>query len=201
MTLELGYLSERYEASANGSMAIGYDSTGGTSYGKYQIASIPGTFNSFVQWCKTRYPAVYAGLINAGNPNTGSKQGPMVDAWLRLAKAGQLGNSEWAFVKATHYDVAYNNLTYARCRAMVDSSFTLQNVLWSTAVQHGGMGAVRIFDKCWTTGVKLDVYIQRIYDERGTRFTKSSPAVRASVSKRFRSECQASLTACKAETA
>lgn len=199
MSKQLGYLSEQYESSAAGSLAIGYDTTGGTSYGKYQIASRTGTFTNYLNFCKTRYPAIYAALSVAGPADTGGRTGRMVDAWLALARSGKLLDSEWAFIKATHYDVALENLTYLNCRKMVDASPTLQNVLWSTAVQHGGLGAVRIFDKCWTKGVKLPVYIQRIYDERSTRFTRSTAAVQASVRRRFASECKIALAACAAE--
>jgi hypothetical protein len=76
MSQELGFLSERFEASSAGSLAIGYDSTGGTSYGKYQIASKTGTMKSFLSFLKANgYDVAYKKLIAAGNPDTGSTTG------------------------------------------------------------------------------------------------------------------------------
>jgi hypothetical protein len=76
MSQELGFLSERFEASSAGSLAIGYDSTGGTSYGKYQIASKTGTMTAFLNFLKSNnYTVAYSKLSKAGNPDTGSTTG------------------------------------------------------------------------------------------------------------------------------
>ena len=44
----LGSLSEKYESGGRGSSTVGYDSTGGTSYGKYQIASKVGAMDDYL---------------------------------------------------------------------------------------------------------------------------------------------------------
>ena len=62
---DLGAVSSKYES--NGSpAAIGWDSTGGASWGEYQIASKTGTFRNFMKFLSKRYPGLNAKLEAAG---------------------------------------------------------------------------------------------------------------------------------------
>jgi hypothetical protein len=85
-------------------------------------------------------------------------------------------------------------------------SHALQDVVWSTAVQHGG--ATPIVHRacarlaCKSTDPDYDEQLIRaVYAERGKKkadgnlayFSKSSPSVQASVAKRFKSELQDAL--------
>ena len=51
----IGALSERYESRGNPAI-IGWDSTGGWSYGKYQLAANTGSLNEFHNWLATAHP-------------------------------------------------------------------------------------------------------------------------------------------------
>ena len=174
----LGSLSAKYESGTRGSHAIGWDSTGGTSYGKYQIASRTGTMDKFLRYADEHSPEVAAQLRAAG-PSDGGKNGQFAQVWKQLADSGKLGDLEHGFIKKTHYDPAYNNLKDPQLKALVDSSPALQEALWSTSVQHGG--GTNIFNKVFKEGMSERDLISGIYAERKTRFGKSSESVRNSV--------------------
>lgn len=189
MSQELGFLSERFEASSAGSLAIGYDSTGGTSYGKYQIASKTGTMKSFLSFLKANgYDVAYKKLIASGNPDTGSTTGAFPTAQKALVNSGDLGSSEHDFIKATHYDLAFDNIIDRDCAEAVNDSFALQNVLQSTSVQHGAGGAGKIFNQAQDPQKSNVDFIKKIYAIRATKFGSSTPRVRASVQARFDKE-------------
>lgn len=184
-TAELGELSAKYESGNKGSAAIGWDSTGGTSYGKYQIASKTGTFDNFLKFISKQNPELYAKLSIFKPTNTGKKTGDLPDAWISAAKSGLLGDSEHQFIKASHYDIAFNAIKNSELKGMISSSKALKEVLWSSAVQHGPHGAKGIFEKIFRKGMSVAETIQAIYRERATRFTSSTAQIKESAKKRF----------------
>lgn len=203
---ELGSLSAKYESGGRGSEAIGYDAKGGTSYGKYQIASKTGTMDKFMEYAKTANPDVYNQLQAAG-PADGGKDGGRAKKWQELAQSGQLGTMEHDFIKKTHFDPAYQGIQDSGLRDQISGSKTMQDVLMSTAVQHGpsqtGGGAADIFNKVYKPGMSQEDLTKGIYEERKKRFGGSSAAVQASVANRLTDEqgqAQARLTAEKSGT-
>ena len=71
------------------------------------------------------------------------------------------------------------------------------DVIWSTSVQHGPGGCARIFERAFqslgTTNPSDAAIIEAVYNERGrdngsAYFGRSTPAVRASVVRRFQNE-------------
>lgn len=181
----LGGLSAKYESGRRGSGAVGWDSTGGTSYGKYQIASKTGTMRAFMQYAKNANPEVYGRLSAAGNPDSG-KNGAFSKEWQKLAKEGKLGTMEHDFIKKSHYDVGMKNIKNTKLKSMVEGNKALQDVMWSTTVQHGGK--TDIFNKVYKDGMSAEDMINAVYKERGTRFGSSTADVRKSVQNRFKSE-------------
>lgn len=191
----LGSLSAKYESGSRGSMAIGWDSTGGTSYGKYQIASRTGTMTRFVKWVSTQGEngaAVAQALTQAGALDTGSKNGQAPAVWQQLVRSGTMGDLEHKFIKESHYDPAYRKLP-AEARQRIDASKALQDVLWSTAVQHGPGGASKIFTRTFNPQEDNETFLRKIYADRATKFGSSTDAVRASVQNRFRNELSIAL--------
>ncbi|MEZ4390411.1 MAG: PAAR domain-containing protein [Polyangiales bacterium] len=76
-------------------------------------------------------------------------------------------------------------------------SATLRDVLWSTAVQHGGGGATNVFRRALAgadaASLSDQEIIQRVYAERGAEngqkyFSRSTPEVRAAVQQRLARE-------------
>ncbi len=215
--LKVGALSEQYESGNRGSEVIGYDTTGKTSYGKYQIASGTGTMDVFVSFLQSKMPALYKKLSNRGDPNCEYACKPegcylsanreeeckpsncyinceFARAWKEAAEKGSLDNGiEHDFIKRTHYDPAVNGIK-SECKGLYVNgrSFALQNVVWSTAVQHGARGAVRIFRESGASPDMSDEkIIKKVYAERNKLnkyFPSSSRAVKKALKARFEDE-------------
>lgn len=188
----LGSLSALYESGKKGSEAIGWDSTGGTSYGKYQIATKTGTMDQFMLYLKENNPEAYKRLSAAGPADSG-KEGAFAQEWQKLAKEGGLGTSEHEFIKKTHFDVAEKGLKDPKLAKLIEKNTALQDVLWSTSVQHGGKGASSIFNKVYKEGMSEEDLIKAVYAERGTKFGRSTEAVQQSVAGRFQEEQKRAL--------
>ena len=184
MSTEMGALSERYESGGKGSSAIGWDSTGGTSYGRYQIASKTGAMDDFLSYAKDKNPEVYNRLKAAGPSNAG-KESKFAQEWTSLAQEGKLAGLEEGFVKQSHYDVAMKGIRSDRLKELIDNNTTLQQVLWSTSVQHGGSGAASIFNKAYKENMTTKDLVSAVYAERKTKFGSSTEQVRQGVQSRF----------------
>ncbi|MBN2052295.1 C40 family peptidase [Candidatus Woesearchaeota archaeon] len=220
--LKLGDLSEKYESGGRGSDTIGYDVNGKTSYGKFQIASGTGTMNLFLNFISSRNQALYTRLKSSGDPNCEYACQPQecylsseratlcspekcyVDcefakAWKDETQKGSFSNDiEWRFIKATNYDPALNGVR-SLCKGLDinQRSFALQNVLWSTAVQHGAYSAPRIFQRAGASPDKSDEeIIKAVYAERkkvNKYFSSSSTEVKFALKQRFDAEEKTAL--------
>jgi hypothetical protein len=189
----LGGLSARFESGGKGIEAIGYDEVGGTSYGKFQIASRVGSMDRFLDYLKDKAPAWATRLRNAGPANTRSTSGAMPEEWKRIARENparfeQLQND---FIRDTYYSPAMDKVLE---RTGVDiKAFppALKEVLWSTAVQHGPAGAANIFSQAIArmpegqTKEYAKGLIQEVYATRKEQFGSSNAAVRAGVKNRL----------------
>lgn len=192
---EIGSLSARFESGKAGISAIGYDSKGGTSYGKYQIASRVGTMDAFLSFLDNEAPDISRRLRDAGPANTGSRQGAMPDTWRDIAseQPERFGKLQESFIRESHYDPAVAGIT-ERTRLNLDElSPIMREVIWSTAVQHGARGAVRIFEQADATSSGSGrTYernlISRVYDIRSGQFGGHSADIQQSVHNRFREE-------------
>ena len=188
--MQPGDISARYESGTAGSSAIGYDSTGGTSYGRWQFSSTQGSLDGFLRFLEGKggeAAAVAARLRAAGPANTGGKSGAMPEAWKLAAKTPGFGDWEREFAQREFYEPAVRGLP-AGAAAAVRQSPMLQQMVWSTAVQHGSGGAVDIFRKAWRDGMTDADFVHSAYGERAGRFGSSTPEVRASVQRRLQRE-------------
>lgn len=188
----LGGMSAQFESGGRGSSAVGWDSTGGTSYGKYQIATKTGTMKRFMDFLQSANPQAYQALSQAGPADAG-KTGKFAQVWQQIAKDGTLGTSEYDFIKKTHYDVGVSGIRNSNLKGMLGSSKALQEVMWSTSVQHGGGGASSIFNDVYKDGMSETDLIKAIYAKRSTKFGSSTAEVRASVINRFGREQKLAL--------
>ena len=96
----LGAIAEKYESAGRGSGTVGWDKSGGTSYGKKQISSKAGAMTDYLKFLeKTGKGDIAKQLREAGiEKDTGSTSGRAVDVWKKLAAEGALGNSENEFI-------------------------------------------------------------------------------------------------------
>lgn len=199
----LGSLSARFESGEAGVDAIGYDRQGGTSYGQYQISSRAGTMSAFLEFLDERAPEWARGLRAAGPANTGDRGGAMPREWKRIAAENpdRFAALQRDFIERTHYLPALEEIREKTGVDMGSQPRALQEVLWSTAVQHGARGAARLFRRAIEQEgapggrplLPASKVIDEIYSERAGQFGSSSVEVRAAVRKRFQEERKLAL--------
>ena len=198
----LGTLSAKYETGGRGpgTVSTGAGDPGGVSYGSYQMASKMGVVQRFVA------QAGFPWLTDFQNLKAGTA--PFTACWKRIAAAqtDAFQDAQHGFIKKSHYDPLAAKIlkedgldVNTRCRA-------LQDVIWSTAVQHGGATPIvhRAIGNvsCSRTDPSYDEQLIRaIYAERGKKkadgnlayFGRSAPGVQKGVARRFRDELQDAL--------
>lgn len=197
----IGKLSARFESGGDGIAAIGYDSTGGTSYGKYQIASRVGSMKSFLAYLDNEAPDLSKRLRSAGPANTGSRRGGMPNEWRAIAKEQpeRFEKLQEGFIHESHYKPALSAIEKSTGLTASSISPAMREVIWSTAVQHGPAGATRIFTRADSlSGKASDASYERklinnVYNLRAGQFGSSTPQVREAVQNRFRQEKQLAL--------
>jgi hypothetical protein len=209
----LGKLSALFESGSEGVSAIGYDRVGGTSYGKYQIASNTGSMGEFVRFLEQKAPALAEEFKKAGPANTGSRGGRMPEVWRAAASRDPeaFESLQHEFIQSRFYAPAADKL---RESGVDEGRFSqaLREVLFSTAVQHGPSGAARIVRNALnqTGGAALfradapdpsaterrqaeQSLIRNIYSLRQEQFGSSSTTVQKAVTGRLHSEMSLAL--------
>jgi murein DD-endopeptidase MepM/ murein hydrolase activator NlpD len=206
MANELGNLSAKYETGGRGAgvVSTGKGDPGGVSYGSYQMATKTGTVKRFVTQPDFRWRQDFQGLV----PGTA----PFSAKWKQLAVTEPIAfqEAQHEFIKRSHYDpLVAKTLSEEkldvnqRCRA-------LQDVVWSTSVQHGGncvivRNALKAIQRDFDSSGFDEMLIRAIYAERGRKradgnlawFSRSSPGVQAGVAKRFKNELADALAMLK----
>ncbi|HKE59361.1 MAG TPA: hypothetical protein VKB46_21780, partial [Pyrinomonadaceae bacterium] len=194
---ELGGLSAKYETGGRGpgTVSTGVGDPGGVSYGSYQMATKTGTAGRFV--CQSDFPwrLEFQGL----QPGTQA----FTSKWKAIANTEPIAfqSAQHEFIKKTHFDLLVGKIRNDDGLDVTMHSKTLQDVVWSTSVQHGGNSsivhlALATLDITHTHPDFDRKLISAVYAERGRKkpdgnlayFSKSSPGVQAGVAKRFKNE-------------
>lgn len=198
----LGALSAKYETGGRGpgTVSTGSGDPGGVSYGSYQMATKTGTVKRFVTQVGFTWAKDFRDLT-AGTA-------PFTACWKRIAaeQTDAFQQAQHEFIKRTHYDLLAAKILNEDGLDVNTRSHALQDVIWSTAVQHGGATPIvhRAFANVTVppTDPSFDAQLIRaIYAERGRKkpdgnlayFGKSAPNVQKSVASRFTNECQDAL--------
>lgn len=173
----LGSLSQRYESGGDPG-AIGYDSTGGYSYGTYQLAH--NNAKNFIE--QSPFAQMFKGLTF----NSQAWQ----NKWKEVAKnyGEQFKQAQHDYIAKTHYEPQVNKLAQLGYNIKSLPS-VVQDVIWSTAVQHGANTDIvsKAIAKMTPQNTVEDL-VKAIYNERwsgGQRFASSTQAVKNSVYNRF----------------
>lgn len=207
----LGKLSAKYESNGNGAV-IGYDPSGGTSYGKYQLASRPGTFKGFVMWYKNYNADVYNAFVGADPAswqrndfgNTGSKTGIIPTLWKKYSAEGAIPTQlQYKFLYDTHYKPLMTRIAknYPDIFTIINGSTTLKQMMFSTAVQHGVGGASKLIAKLYKPGMSAEDFIKALYESRSVSFASSPSNIQASGKRRMSNEVNDVLSQLKQERA
>lgn len=195
-----GSLAASFESGRSGDIsAIGYDNTGGTSYGKFQFSSARGTMDDFLTYLDTHASDISLHLRAAGEVNTGSRSGEMPTAWKEVAEIDpvRFEKMQDSFMESRYFTPVARVI---QDKMNIQSlSSVMEEVLLSTSLQHGPSGAVRIFAKAYgTTGSFSDDvqedFIRNVYALRQDEFSTSTPTVRDSVMNRLQNELGAALS-------
>ncbi|MCX4309690.1 MAG: chitosanase [Desulfovibrio sp.] len=197
----IGKLSAKFESGGDGIAAVGYDRTGGTSYGKYQIASAVGSMAGFLSFLDEQAPDLSRRLRKAGPSNTGSRRGAMPDEWRAIAaeQPQRFERLQEAYIRESHYDPAVKAITQRTGLEENTLSAAMREVIWSTAVQHGPAGAARIFERAdGLSGKPTDAdyernLIRNVYNVRARQFGSSTAQVQNAVRNRFHEERELAL--------
>lgn len=197
----LGSASAKYESNGNPG-AIGYDKTGGYSYGEYQIATKTGTMNNYLNSLQTSDPDAYAKLQAAGGASAAAAGTPEFQAAWKDCAANDpnFEASQHSFIQSTHYDIAAANIQNSTGLDISKRSKAVQDAVWSTAVQNGPNS--KVFTNALAgkdvKNMSDAQIVNALYDERGATnangslkyFPSSSASVQNSVKNRFVNERQ-----------
>ncbi|SHN64875.1 hypothetical protein [Desulfovibrio litoralis] len=215
----IGSLAAKFESGRDGIAAIGYDRAGGTSYGKYQLASRVGSMDAFIDFLDDVAPDIASKLKAAGSANTGGRTGKMPAVWKQIASSEpeRFENLQEQFIQASHYLPALGAISKSTGIEPENMPLAMHEVIFSTAVQHGPSGANRIFARAFNQaadkfenkeGVNIatsnelgEALIKSVYKIRSGQFASSSAAVRGSVQNRLRSEMNLALNMLKSNEA
>lgn len=220
---EMGSLSAHYETNGRGpgTVSTGNGDIGGVSYGSYQLSTAAGRPQEFLANEGARWAAEFAGQ-RAGTPEFSR-------TWRNVAarEPEAFQQAQHDYIERTHYDPQAERVEQRTTVAGADGgvavagvdlsqhSRALQNVAWSTAVQHGprsNIVADAIRDvrasgiQDWDPGFDRAV-INAVYDERGrvdrngelVHFSSNSARVQQGVAERFVNERADALAALDAE--
>jgi murein DD-endopeptidase MepM/ murein hydrolase activator NlpD len=190
----LGSLSEKYESNGDpGCIANNAGDIGGKSYGAWQLASKVGSLDGFLQWLQGKDKGMYDRLMEAYKKD-GNTYGSNFDStWKAIATENKDGfyKIQWEYIKISHYDPVVKHFADSGIIDFNKRTKTLQNVVWSTAVQHGVGGAIGIIEKqnLKVNDLKEDEgIIKGIYSERmkvDVYFKNSSDDIKKGVYNRF----------------
>ena len=187
---------------------VGWDSTGGTSYGTYQIAAKVGTMGAFLKFAESKGETdIVSRLKSAGPADTGSNKGPFVDEWKKISaeKGSSFEKLQHDFIEDSQFKPASKNLFKLTGYDVEQQSPAIKDVFFSTVVQHGPggkfkkkdgttgySGALGIFKQSIDDAGGIDAdpktIISNVYKNRSTKFESSTVAVQQSVKKRFLEE-------------
>ena len=195
----LGKLSEKFETGGRGCgiVSTGKGDAGGASYGSYQMTSIPGggTVKRFVSQSDFAFKDRFLNL------KPGSAQFTAVWKDIAAKQPDEFQACQHEFIKRSHFDLLVKKILNEDDVDITTRSHALQDVIWSTAVQHGGgssivhraMARVSVGPDDPAFDAKL---ISAIYAERGKKngagvlvnFSRNSPKVQQGVANRFKQE-------------
>lgn len=171
----VGGLSRSEEVARDGvaTVSTGLRDPGGVSYGSWHLATNRGRPQEFLQSEGARWAPRFQGL----RPGT-----PEFSRVWRLVAAQDPSGFEAAqreFIRRTNYQAALAEVRQRTGADLSRGSAALQDVVWSTAVQHGPYGV--LVDAVRRTPGQVDdpafeeALVRAVYDER----SRSWPATRA----------------------
>lgn len=192
-TGKIGDTVARFESGNAGVSDVSWDRTGGSSYGKWQLSAKQGSMGEYLRWMQQKggKEAEIANSIIAAGPLENGKNGAAATEYKRQAAAnGQLmEETQRQFILEKQVNPALKKLP-PELQQRINNSGAMQEMFWSTVVQHGQGGGASIFRNIFNQNRNAsdEDLIKAIYADRGNHFQSSSAETQASVRRRFKEE-------------
>lgn len=147
---KLGYVSQQYESNQGiGTISRVKGDKGGVSYGTHQFASAVGTPKDFVDSIEKNEPEDSPLRSLIGLTDFGDYNGEFANQWRNLSKSypDLLSNAAQTFTDIRYYENPLKNLkkTDSELGNLIETNEGLNELFYSTNVQHGQSGGPRIF--------------------------------------------------------
>lgn len=193
MSTVLGSWVAHFESGTTGPTTIAWDSTGGWSYGTFQLAELKGSVEEFAEFLKVNGGQTYYDALSPIEPSTDAFRKRWVD--LALKDPNGFNALQFKFTQNNFYNVSVKrllNMTYPFDPST--RSRSIQEMIWSISVQHGQGGPDNFFKTVYISkgidpNTKTDIdIINDIFDERSKLhiyFKSSTPDVLEGVRRRF----------------
>ena len=188
-----GWLSRLFESAGAGAGAIGWDSTGGSSYGYYQLAEKKGTPQKFISGAPEKISKAFAGL----SPGTQEFN----EKWKQLAATDpSFGQAQHDFIKQKYLNPYMDKIKNDTGLDLTTKSPVVSEEVLSTAVQYGPASSV--IPKA-LAGAPLSITDEEIikkigeykYNNVSSNFKSSTPAIQQAVANRIQRETSIALGA------
>lgn len=170
--------------------AVNYADSGGTSVGLYQIHRGPksDTMSEFETWLRSH------GKSDVADALKGKQGKDLGETWQELVRAGKIVDSDQtSFIQEQLIDPAISRLP-EELQQRINASSVYQDAIWSTAIQHGSSGAVRLMKAAWRdSGTDNRMFFESLYDLRKTQFNDQPANVRDAIVKRMEREKQRAI--------
>lgn len=133
-----GSLSAEFESNSNPA-AIGYDETGGYSYGLYQIATKPGTMKEYLNFLNNNDYKQYYQILRDSGGEQGATNGTseFKDAWKKLAEEPEFSTAQNDFINHNRYKKIISKISDIKGMNLSCRHPVITDVIRSMAVQHG----------------------------------------------------------------
>jgi len=187
-----GWLSRLFESAGAGPSAIGWDRTGGNSYGYYQMSEKAGTIQQFLG-SFPQYGKQFLGM-NVGSPEFNQK-------WKQLGSTDpNFGITQHQFIKQKYLSPYLEKIKRDTGFDLSLRSPVLQEVVNSAAVQYGpGSGIIPKAIQGLPQTATDEELIKKIYEYKyanvAQNFKSSTPGIQASVANRIQKEASMALGA------
>jgi len=185
-----GWLSRMFESAGAGPAAIGWDRTGGYSYGYYQLAEKSGTPQRFLK----QFPKIAQQFTGM---QVGSDQ--FNERWKQLASTDpSFGQAQHEFIKQQYLNPYLAKIQKDTGFDLSARSPILQEVANSISVQHGpGSSVVSNALKGLPQNVTDEEMVKKIYEYKyanvGSHFKSSTSQVQKAVANRIQREASIAL--------
>jgi len=183
---DISFLSGKFE-SQNSPSAVGKDDTGGLSVGTYSFAETKGTIHRFIDFIKDKNPEMFKLLNSVKRKIPNGIYGGFAKTWKSLSTE-ELAPLEREFAVKEYFEPSKERLSSIGID-LDKRSLPINQMVFSTAIQHGVDGMEKIFKSIKNVNKLSDAaLINAIYDERKTKFPSSKPKVRKAVIERLKKE-------------